>query len=100
MKCKPYRSSTCKSFAPNIKELLYYSKQNTYKSETLHIVLNMSKHHKRIVEFKLRLLEEPGEKTFVVPHVSPSTTLFELIILTAITSTSVMVSQFISESTY
>ena len=29
----------------------------------------MSKHYNRILELKLGLLEEPGEKTFVVPHV-------------------------------
>ena len=29
----------------------------------------MSKHYNRILELKLRLLEEPGEKTFVVTHV-------------------------------
>ena len=29
----------------------------------------MSKHHNTIVKFKLRLLEEPGEKTFGVPLV-------------------------------
>ena len=69
MKCKPYGSSISKSRAPSIKELVYYSKHKTYKSETLHIILNMYKHHNRIVEFKLTLLEEPGEKTFVVPHV-------------------------------
>ena len=29
----------------------------------------MSKHYNGILELKLRLLEEPGEKTFVVPYV-------------------------------
>ena len=70
MKCKPYGSSISKSCAPSVKELLYYSKYKTYKSETFHIILNMSKHHNRIVEFKLRLLEEPGQKTFGVTYVS------------------------------
>ena len=64
-----YGSSVSKPHTPSIKETVYYSKHKTYKSETLHIILNMSKHHNRIVELKLRLLEEPGEKTFVVPHV-------------------------------
>ena len=64
-----YESSVSKSRAPCIKETVYYNKYTTYKSETLHIILNMYKHHNRIVELKLRLLEEPGEKTFVVPHV-------------------------------
>jgi len=64
-----YGSSVSKSRAPTVKETVYYSKHKTYKSETLHIILNMSKHHNRIVELKLRLLEEPGEKTFIVPHV-------------------------------
>ena len=30
----------------------------------------MSKHYNRILELELRLSEELGEKTFVVPHVS------------------------------
>ena len=64
-----YGSSVSKSRAPSVKEMLYYNKHKTYKSETLHIILNMSKHYNRILELKLRLLEEPGEKTFVVPHV-------------------------------
>ena len=68
MKCKPYGSSISKSRVPSVKDMVYYSKHKTYKSETLHIILNMSKHHNRIVEFKLRLLEEPGAETFVVPH--------------------------------
>ena len=42
MKCKPYGSSISKSRAPRIKELVYYNKHKTYKSETLHIILNMS----------------------------------------------------------
>jgi len=70
MKFKPYGSSISKSRAPRIKELVYYNKHKTYKSETLHIILNMSKHHNRIVEFKLRLLEEPGQKTFGVTYVN------------------------------
>jgi len=32
----------------------------------------MSKHYNRILELKLRLLEEPGEETFLVPHVKPA----------------------------
>ncbi len=64
-----YASSVSKSRASSVKEMVYYSKHKTYKSETLHIILNMSKHYIRTVELKLRLLEEPGEKTFVVPHV-------------------------------
>jgi len=34
----------------------------------------MSKHYNKILKFKLRLLEEPGEKTFVVPHVFKNST--------------------------
>jgi hypothetical protein len=49
--------------------MVYYSKHKTYKFETLHTILNMSKQYSRIVELKLRLLEEPYEKTFVVPYV-------------------------------
>ena len=64
-----YGSSVSKSRAPSIKETVYYSKHKTYKSETLHIILNMSKHHSRIVGLKLRLLEELVEKTFGVPLV-------------------------------
>ena len=64
-----YGSSVSKSRAPSVKETVYYSKHKTYKSETLHIILNMSKHYNRIVRLKLRLLEVPCEKTFVVPHV-------------------------------
>ena len=36
----------------------------------VHTVLNMSKHYNQILELELRLSEELGEKTFVVPHVS------------------------------
>ena len=49
---------------PSVKETVYYSKHKTYKSETLHIILNMYKHYNRIVQLKLRLLEEPCEKNF------------------------------------
>jgi hypothetical protein len=69
-----YGSSVSKSRAPSVKETVYYSKHKTYKSETLHIILNMSKHHSRTVGLKLWLLEEPGEKTFGVPHVPSSVT--------------------------
>jgi len=64
-----YGSSVSKSRAPSVKEIVYYSKHKTYESETLHIILNMSKHYSRTVELKMRLLEEPSEKTFAVPHV-------------------------------
>jgi hypothetical protein len=64
-----YESSVSKSRAPNLKEMVYYSKHKTFKSETLHKILNMSKHYNRIVELKLRLLEEPSGEIFVVPHV-------------------------------
>jgi hypothetical protein len=64
-----YESSVSKSRTRSVKEMVYYSQHKTYKSETLHIILNMSKHYNRIVELKLRLLEEPGEKTFVVSYI-------------------------------
>ncbi len=73
MKCKSNGSSISKSRVSSIKEFVYYSKHKTYTSETLHIILIMSKHHNRIVKLKLRLLEEPGEKTFGVPLVFPQT---------------------------
>jgi hypothetical protein len=58
-----------KSRALSVKEMVYYSKHKTYKCETLYIILNMSKHYNRIVELKLRLLEEPDDKTFGVSFV-------------------------------
>jgi hypothetical protein len=64
-----YESTVSKSRALSVKEMVYYSEHKTYKSETLHIILNMSKHYNRIVELKRRLLEEPDGKTFGVPHV-------------------------------
>ena len=64
-----YGSSVSKSRAPSVTEMLYYSKHKTYKSEILHIILNKSKHYNRILELKLRLLEELVEKTFGVPLV-------------------------------
>jgi hypothetical protein len=42
---------------------------NPWKSEILHIILNMFSHYNRIDVLKLRLLEEPGAETFVVPYV-------------------------------
>ena len=33
------------------------------------MILNMSQHYLRIVELKIRLLEEPDEETFLVSHV-------------------------------
>ena len=69
MKCKPYGSSISKSRVPSEKDMVYYSKHKTYKSEILHIILNMFSHYNRIDVLKLRLLEEPGAETFVVPNV-------------------------------
>ena len=65
-----YGSSVGKSRAPSVKEIMATAKYKIYVPETLHTVLNMSKHYNRILELELRLSEEPGEKTFVVPHVS------------------------------
>jgi hypothetical protein len=46
-------------------KLIYY----VINIKEMHIVLNMSKHCNRILELTLRLLEEQGKKTFVVPYV-------------------------------
>ena len=46
-------------------------------SEILHIILNMSTHYNGILEVKLNLSEEQGEKTCVVPHVFYSFAKFE-----------------------
>jgi hypothetical protein len=40
------------------------------KTETLHTVLNMTKHYNRMLELELRLSEKLGKKTSEVPHVS------------------------------
>ena len=42
---------------------------NTWRTEIFYIILNMFGHYNRIDVLKLRLLEESGAETLVVPYV-------------------------------